>query len=105
MVVFDPHLPTGWENVSIDALPVGTNTIAFSRAKTASGIEYRVGATEAGWTFILKAPEVAGASYYLNGRAVPFSASGIRMSGRKNLLLVTRCARSSPTTGLHDCRG
>jgi glycogen debranching enzyme len=103
-IVFDPHLPTGWENVSIDALPVGTNTISFSRTKNESGIEYRVRATKPGWNFILKGTEIPGAKYYLNGKAVSYSASGIRMSGRDNLLLITRCARSSPTTELRDCR-
>ena len=88
--MFDPHLPTGWENVSIDALPIGTNSISFSRTRTGKGIEYRVGAREGGWNFVLKGVEVPGATYYLNGKAVPFAASGIRMSGRKNLLLVTR---------------
>jgi glycogen debranching enzyme len=86
-VVFDPHLPTGWENVSIDALPVGTNDISFSRTKTSDGIEYRVRATEGGWNFVLKGAEIPGAKYYLNGRAVPFPASGLRMSGTHNLVL------------------
>jgi hypothetical protein len=89
-VVLEPHLPTGWENVSIDALPVGANTISFSRAKTARGIEYRVQAKEGGWNFILKTAEIPGAKYYLNGRSVSFVPSGIRMSGRRNLLLVLR---------------
>jgi glycogen debranching enzyme len=47
-VVFDPHLPTGWENVSIENLPIGTNTISFSRKKTGRGIEYGVEAKEGG---------------------------------------------------------
>ena len=89
-VVFAPHLPTGWENVSIDALPVGTNTISFSRTKTRKGIEYRVLARKGGWNFVLKEIEMPAARYYLNGKPVSFSASGIRMSGRRNLLLVTR---------------
>ena len=93
-IVFEPHLPTGWENVSIDDLPVGTNRISFSRARSGKGIEYRIGATESGWNFVLKTTETPGATYYLNGRPVSFSTSGIRMSGRKNLLLVVP-ARSS----------
>src|SRR3982751_4534730 len=32
-IVFDPHLPSGWENISIEDLPVGTNTVSFSRAR------------------------------------------------------------------------
>jgi hypothetical protein len=89
-VVFDPHPPTGWENMSIEALPVGTSTISFSRAKTARGIEYGFGAAENGWTFVFKGNPVPGARYYLNGRPVGFTSSGIRMSGMRNHLLVVQ---------------
>jgi glycogen debranching enzyme len=96
-VVFDPHLPTGWENVSIENLPVGTNAISFSRTKTGRGIEYDVGAKEGGWNFVLRGTAVRGARYYLNGRPVSFTSSGIRMSGKKNRLLVV--AMRSHMTG------
>jgi hypothetical protein len=87
-VVFDPHLPAGWEDMSIEDLPVGTNTISFSRAKTGMGIEYGFDAKEAGWTFVFKGKASPGARYYLNGRAVASPSSGIRMSGRRNRVLV-----------------
>jgi glycogen debranching enzyme len=87
-VVFDPHVPAGWEDMSIEDLPVGSTTISFSRAKTGKGIEYGVDAGENGWTFALKGKAVPGARYYLNGRPVAFTSSGIRMSGRKNRVLV-----------------
>jgi glycogen debranching enzyme len=89
-VVFDPHLPTGWEDMSIEDLPVGTNLVSFSRAKAARGIEYSFEAKENGWTFVLKGKESPGARYYLNGRPVSLTSSGIRMSGRKNHLLVVQ---------------
>jgi glycogen debranching enzyme len=88
-VVFDPHLPTGWEHIRIDDLPVGTNSVSFARARTGRGIEYDVEATESGWTFVLKGKDAPGARYVLNGRPVSFTASGIQMRGRKNHLLVT----------------
>ena len=93
-VVFEPHLPTGWENVSVEDLPVGANTISFSRAKSARGIEYGIDAKEGGWNFVLRIAEVPGARYYLNGRLIAFATGGIRMSGRTNQLLVV-------TTGGH----
>jgi glycogen debranching enzyme len=88
IVVFDPHLPTGWEDMSIEDLPVGTNLVSFSRAKTARGIEYRIDAKENGWSFILKGKGSPGATYYVNGRPVAFTAAGIRMSGRRNRVVV-----------------
>jgi hypothetical protein len=89
-VVFDPHVPTGWEDMSIEDLPVGANSVSFSRARTGSGIEYGVEAKESGWSFVLKGKALPGARYYLNGRPVSFTSSGIRMSGRKNRVLVVQ---------------
>jgi hypothetical protein len=89
-VVFDPHVPTGWEDMRIDDLPIGTNTVAFSRAHTRRGIEYGFESRNSGWHFVFKAKGLPGARYYLNGRAVHVDSSGIRMSGRKNHLLVVQ---------------
>jgi glycogen debranching enzyme len=87
-VVFDPHLPTGWEDIGIEGLPVGTNLISFSRSKTEKGIEYRLEARENGWNFVWRENLLPGARYYLNGRPISVRSSGIRMSGRKNHVLV-----------------
>ena len=89
-VVFDPHLPTGWENMSIEDLPVGSNRVSFSRAKTGRGIEYGFEAKENGWSFVLRGDALSGAEYYVNGRRVAATSSGIRMSGRKNHVLVVQ---------------
>jgi hypothetical protein len=87
-VVFDPHLPAGWEDISIDRLPIGANLVWFSRARTAKGVEYEIAAEDGGWTFVLKPKDGAGARYYLNGRSVQVTPAGIRMQGRKNHVLV-----------------
>lgn len=89
-VVFDPHLPSGWDHMSLEALPVGTNSLSFSRARTAKGIEYRIDAKEDGWTFILKGDRVPGAKYYLNGTPVPFTPAGLRMTGKTNHVLLVQ---------------
>jgi len=89
-VVFEPHLPTGWEDIRIDDLPVGTNLVSFSRARTGRGIEYGFEAKQRGWSFVLKVKDVSGARYYLNGRPVSFAAAGIRMSGKRNRVLVVQ---------------
>jgi glycogen debranching enzyme len=87
-VVFDPHLPSGWENIRIDDLPVGSNLLSFWRSRTDRGIEYGVEARESGWDFVLKEKAHPSARYYLNGRPVSFTGAGIRMSGRNNRVLV-----------------
>jgi hypothetical protein len=87
-VVFDPHLPAGWEDMSIENLPIGTTVVSFSRAKTVRGIEYEIESEDDGWSLVLKGKALSGAGYYLNGVPVPFTAAGIRMSGKKNHVLV-----------------
>ena len=87
-VVFEPRLPAGWEEMSIEDLPVGTNLVSFARVKTAKGIRYEVSATDTGWTFAVKLPHRPGAKYYLNGTPVGHTGAGIRMAGVSNELLV-----------------
>jgi glycogen debranching enzyme len=89
-VVLDPHPPTGWEDMAIRDLPVGKTLISFSRTRTADGIAYDIDARDDGWSFVLKGDTEPGAKYYLNGRSVPYDSSGIRMSGRRNRVLVVR---------------
>ena len=88
-VVFEPHLPQGWEDLSIQDLPVGSNLISFSRAKTDKGIEYTIQSKQSGWNFVLKEGS-PGARYMVNGKAVSPTSSGIRMNGRTNHVLLVQ---------------
>ena len=89
-VVLAPQVPTGWERMRIDDLPVGGNSVAFSRRRTGRKIEYRVESREDGWTFLLRPEAAPGARYSVNGKAVSPGRSGIRLTGRSNRVLVTR---------------
>jgi glycogen debranching enzyme len=87
-VVFAPQVPTGWEDMRIDDLPVGSNKLSFSRQRTDEGIEYRVAAREDGWTFVLNPETLPGARYNVNGRPASLTSSGIRLTGRANKVVV-----------------
>lgn len=89
-VVLDPHPPTAWKDMAIRDVRVGATRIAFSRRRTAAGIVYDIEARDDGWTFVLKGDAAPGARYYLNGRLVPLDSNGLRMSGRRNRVLVVR---------------
>ena len=67
-IVFEPHLPAGWENISIEDLPVGTNLISFSRTRSGDGVVYEIRATEKGWNFVLKDSSQPNARVFLNGK-------------------------------------
>jgi glycogen debranching enzyme len=88
-IVLEPHLPAGWEDIRIEDLPIGTNLVSFSRTRTAKGVIYDVEAKENGWSFVLREPALPNSRYFLNGRPINPSSSGLRMEGRKNRVLVT----------------
>ncbi|HEV2749083.1 MAG TPA: hypothetical protein VGV12_01020 [Gemmatimonadales bacterium] len=88
-IVFEPHLPAGWENIKIEDLPVGTNLISFSRTRTGKGVIYDIAAKETGWHFVLREKASPNTKYFLNGRPTNPSPSGIRMDGRKSRVLIT----------------
>jgi hypothetical protein len=62
--------------------------VADARARTARGIEYSFGAKDDGWQLVFKPKFLAHAKYYLNGQPVTPTSRGIRMSGKKNLVVV-----------------
>ena len=88
-IVFEPHLPAGWEDISIEDFPVGANLVSFSRTRTEKGVIYDIEAKENGWSFVLREKDSANARYFLNGRPTNPSSSGIHMDGRKNRVLIT----------------
>jgi len=87
-IVFEPHLPAGWNDISIERLPVGTNLISFSLSRAGDAVTYDLQAKEDGWSFVLRPSGSPGAQYFLNDKATTPSAAGIRMAGRKNRVLV-----------------
>jgi len=88
-IVFEPHLPAGWENISIEDLPVGANLISFSRTRTEKGVLYDIEAKEDGWSFVLREKASPDTTYFLNGKPINPASSGIRMEGRKNRVLIS----------------
>jgi glycogen debranching enzyme len=88
-VTFDPHLPSGWDDISIADLPVGTNVIAFSRARTSRGVVYEIQSKESAWTFLLRQHGSATAKYFVNGRLTEPPSPTLRLTGAKNRVLIT----------------
>jgi glycogen debranching enzyme len=89
-IVFHPHVPAGWKDMRIENLPVGANTISFSRTVTGRGVEYAIEAEQGGWTFTLDGVTSPGARYFVNGKPAAPTDSGFPLSGRSNHLLVVR---------------
>jgi glycogen debranching enzyme len=88
-IVFEPHLPAGWEDISVEDLPVGTNLVSFSRTRTEKGVIYDIEGRENGWRFVLREKGSPNARYFLNGKPTNPSSSGVQMGGRTNEVLIT----------------
>jgi hypothetical protein len=89
-VTFAPHMPEGWADMRIEDLPVATNVVSLAAARTGKGLEYTIESRDNAWTLVLRPAASASARYYLNGKPVVPSASGIRMTGARNHILVAR---------------
>jgi hypothetical protein len=87
-VVLDPQAPSGWDTMSIENLPVGTNTISFRRREEGQEIEYRIDSREKGWTFVLKGTAAPRARYYVNGKPAAAPPAGIHLTGRTNQIRI-----------------
>ena len=88
-IMFEPHLPAGWEDISIEDLPVGDNLVSFSRTRTEAGVIYDIEVKDSGWSFVLRTEATPDTRYFLNGRPTDPSSSGIHMVGTKNQVLIT----------------
>jgi glycogen debranching enzyme len=91
-IVFEPHLPAGWEDIRIENLPVGANRISLSRTRTGREVIWDIRAKEDGWSFVLQLEAAPNARYFLNGTPVAGSSSGIRMDGRQNRVRIIEAA-------------
>jgi glycogen debranching enzyme len=89
-VTFAPSMPRGWEDMSIEDLPIGTNLVSLAASRTGKGLEYTFQSKEGDWTLFLRSGDSPGARYYLNGRPVVPGASGIQMTGVRNQVLAVR---------------
>ena len=66
-VVFDPHVPTGWEDMSHRGSARRRQPGLILRGLRREGDRISLRAKEDGWRFVFKKGQ-AGTTYYLNGK-------------------------------------
>jgi hypothetical protein len=64
--------------------------ISFAAVRTSKGIEYTTESRDGSWTLVLRPGAPAAARYYLNGKSISPAASGIRLTGNRNHILVVQ---------------
>jgi hypothetical protein len=89
-VTFSPHLPSGWDNIKISELPVGSNTISFAVKKSVKGTEYHLSSENADWNFTLNLQNLRGTKYVLNGKTILADSDEIHLRGRSNTIMALK---------------
>jgi glycogen debranching enzyme len=84
-----PHLPSGWEKISIKALPVGDNLISLTLSKTSDNLEYLVTSEKDDWNFVFPVKKYKDHEITVNGKKMKKDTDEIRVRGRKNLIRIS----------------
>jgi glycogen debranching enzyme len=87
-VVIEPHLPSGWNTISISSIPVGDNIISLSVVKSEKNIEYRLTAENSEWSLIFPLKEYGKNEIFVNGKQVKDHADGIVVKGKSNKIRI-----------------
>jgi len=88
-VRIEPHLPKGWQNISIKALPVGDNIISLSVSESMKSIEYTITGEKEGWSFVFPVRKYKDHEITVNGKKLKTDSDELKVSGRKNLIRIS----------------
>jgi glycogen debranching enzyme len=86
----DPHLPTGWNNLSISNLQIGKNTISLGIHKSGKTIEYEISGEDEDWTYVFPVKEYSDNEIFVNGEKLKNQSEKITLKGRKNMITIKR---------------
>lgn len=89
-ITFSPNLPSGWDDIKISELPVGTNTIAFFVKKSGNGTAYTISSKDGDWKYLLKLKNLRGAKYILNGKTLTAESDEIILRGKANTITILK---------------
>ncbi|WP_460963170.1 alpha-L-rhamnosidase-related protein [Spirosoma litoris] len=87
-IAFSPHLPSGWDSISLTELPVGDNLISFAVQKSGKGLQYTLNSKNADWHYTLKLANLRGKSYVLNGKTLVANSDELPIQGKSATLLI-----------------
>ncbi|KAA6299949.1 MAG: hypothetical protein EZS26_003913, partial [Candidatus Ordinivivax streblomastigis] len=86
-VVFEPHLPTGWNTISLSELHIGDNLFSINITREADKTVYDISSKEDGWNYTLCPIEKSAQEYKLNGKKILPQPNGIPLSGKHNQII------------------
>jgi glycogen debranching enzyme len=89
-MTFAPHLPSGWNDIKISELPVGSNAISFAVKQSKQGREYHITSKQPDWKFLLTLDQLRGTTYVLNGITRRADADTIQLHGSVNSITILK---------------
>ena len=92
-IIIEPHLPTNWELLAINNLPVGNNIISLSIQKSKNSIEYELTADKVDWSYVFPVKEFSGNEIFVNGEKVKNQSDEILVKGLKNRILLRQSGK------------
>jgi hypothetical protein len=88
-VVFEPHLPAGWNRIALSNLRVGDNAFSIEITENDSETVYDISSRDEHWNYILRLPDASGNGYVLNGeKTTPRQDGAIPLTGKRNRITV-----------------
>lgn len=71
IVTLSPNLPSGWNQIEIEALPIGNNVIDYKVKRLDNGLEIILETSEADWQYNLRPAKLPIRRFVLNGKEQP----------------------------------
>ncbi|MDR0845473.1 MAG: amylo-alpha-1,6-glucosidase, partial [Tannerella sp.] len=87
-VVFEPHLPTGWDKITLSNLRIGDNIFSIKITRETGKTVYDISSKNDLWKYTLLPIEKSAHEYVLNGKKITPQPDGIFLSGKKNQIIV-----------------
>ncbi|MDR1381805.1 MAG: hypothetical protein LBJ47_10065, partial [Tannerella sp.] len=87
-VVFEPHLPSGWKDISLSNLRIGDNTFSLQITTKEYETVYDIASEEDGWNCTLSLPGISGKTCTLNGQKAVLPENHILLTGKQNQVII-----------------
>jgi glycogen debranching enzyme len=88
-VVFEPHVPSGWEHLSLSDLRVGDNTFSIQITMNENKLVYDIVSEKEGWNYTLSLSGITSKECLLNGQKVILRENHIPLTGKRNQVIVS----------------
>jgi hypothetical protein len=87
-VVFEPHLPAGWNRIALSNLRVGDNAFSVKVVRDETKTIYDISSNEDDWNYTLRLPSDPGKHYELNGQEAILQQADILLKGKQNRMII-----------------